>query len=189
MINTNSLCYRRLVPLHKRSVSFVLLTMAFMATPIHAQQTDIDPIQKSTSLMLQFFGPEALGIHVNHNTTKRIAMNFGLGVGLDAHIGLNGYLTDRSQKRFAWYGGLQVYLIREVVFSAGDIFGSMGSSGSSNKESQIGVYIPLGFEYIATKGFTLQLDIGPNLIGEDWGQTNTAPIMGSFKIGYTFRAK
>ena len=45
------------------------------------------------------------------------------------------------------------------------------------------------FYSMTKKGFTIQLDVGPNLIGKDWGQTNTAPIMGSFKIGYTFRAK
>jgi hypothetical protein len=42
---------------------------------------------------------------------------------------------------------------------------------------------------MAKKGFTIQLDIGPNFIKEDWGQTNTADILGSLKIGYTFRPK
>jgi len=109
---------------------------------------------------------------------------------LGIHLGTNFYLTNRNIKRFAWYGGLQLYLIREFQFNTGNIFGSMGSSSTTNKrESQAGIYFPIGFEYMAKKGFALQIDIGPNIVGKDWAQTNTAPIMGSFKIGYTFRPK
>jgi hypothetical protein len=81
-------------------------------------------------------------------------------------------------------------LIRKFQFSTGNFLGSWGSSSTTNKrESQPGIYFPIGFEYIAKKGFTVQMDVGPNLVGKDWVQTNTAPIMGSLKIGYTFNPR
>ena len=86
----------------------------------------------------------------------------------------------------------RVYWIRKAEpFINTDFFGSMGSTSytDNKRESQVGVYFPIGFEYIAKKGFTLQIDIGPNLVGKDWAQTSTAPIVGSFKIGYTFKPR
>ncbi len=188
MVNSLKVFYQRSVPLRNSMIFLVLLLVSATKTPVIAQQATSET-KKATSLMLQFFGPEALGIHVNHNASQRVSLNAGLGADLGVHIGANAYLTDRTLKRFAWYGGVQLYVIREFQFYAGNIFGSTGSSAGNKRETQIGVYIPVGFEYMAKKGFTLQLDIGPNLIKEDWGQTNTAIIMGSLKIGYTFRPK
>jgi len=187
MVNSSQVFYRRLV---LPKIIFVLLILFVVsATETMIAQQDKGDTENSTSLMLQFFGPEALGIHLNHNVSQRFSLNLGLGVGLDAHLGLNAYLTNRDLKRFAWYGGLQVYLIREVQFISVDIFGSMGSSTTNKRESQVGVYVPLGFEYIAKKGFTIQMDVGPNFVRDDWSQTNTASFMGSLKIGYTFKPK
>lgn len=188
MMNSLQVFYRRSVPLRNSMIFLVFLVISATDTVLIAQQ-DTSEIKKSTSLMLQFFGPEVLGIHVNHNASQRISLNAGLGVDLGVHIGANAYLTDRTLKRFAWYGGVQLFLIREFQFSTGNIFGSMGSSTRNKRETQVGVYIPVGFEYMAKKGFTIQLDIGPNFIKEDWGQNNTADILGSLKIGYTFRPK
>ena len=187
MVNSSQVFYRRLV-LPKIIFVFLILFIVSATETMIAQQTK-DDTEKSTSLMLQFFGPEALGIHINHNASQRFSLNLGLGAGLDAHIGLNAYLTKRDLKRFAWYGGLQVFIIREVQLISGNLFGSMGSSTTNKRESQVGVYIPIGFEYIAKKGFTIQLDVGPNFVKDDWGQTNTASYMGSLKIGYTFKPK
>ena len=190
MTKSRKVFYRNFIPTQNMLVILLIFTLTATQTHIKAQQ-DFKDIKKSTSLMLQFFGPEALGIHLNHNVTKRISLNLGLGADLGIHIGTNAYLTDRNLKRFAWYGGLQLYLIREFQFTNLAIFGSVngGSSTAHKKESQFGLYIPIGFEYVAKKGFTLQFDMGPNFVANDWGQTNTAPIMGSLKIGYTFRTK
>ena len=189
MINSFQVFYRKLVPSRNIVAVFLLFTITATQTFLTAQQVNSD-IKGSTSLMLQFFGPEALGINLNHNASQRVSLNAGLGADLGIHIGANAYLTDRSLKHFAWYGGVQLYLIREFQFSTGNIFGSWGSSSTTNKrESQAGIYFPIGFEYIAKKGFTVQMDVGPNLVGKDWAQTNTAPIMGSLKIGYTFKPR
>ena len=194
MVKPLQVFHRRLVPLKTIVALLILFGVSATETFIIAQQ-DSSHIKKSTSLMLQFLGPEALGIHVNHNASKRISLNLGIGANLDAHLDVNAYINDRDLSSFSFYGGLQVYLLREFRFSTGNIFGSMGSSSSmgssttNKRELQVGLYIPVGVEYIAKKGFSIQLDIGPNFIGEDWGQTNTAPIMGSLKVGYTFRPK
>ena len=54
---------------------------------------------------------------------------------------------------------------------------------------RLGVYFPIGYELITQKGFTFQIDVGPNLVKENWGQGNTFPIMGSIKIGITPKKK
>lgn len=174
----------RLVP---RKLIPMLLTSfiaAVMTNTVAAQQATTT--STSTSLMLQFFGPEALGIHVNHNTNDRFSMNIGLGLGLDAHIGVNVYPSRQNSRPISWYGGLQLFIVSQVSIGSIALFGT-GSSGSSKKDSQIGAYIPIGLEYVAKKNFTIQVDIGPNFVKEDWDQTNTGTFMGSLKIGYTFR--
>ncbi len=191
MINSFKAFYQRLAPSRNIAVVLALFINSATETFMIAQE-DSNHTKKSTSLMLQFYGPEVLGVHVNHNASKRISLNLGLGVDLDLHLGTNAYLTDRDLKRFAWYGGGQMYWIRKTEgFINTDFFGSMstGSYTTDKRESQVGVYFPIGFEYIARKGFTIQADVGPNLVSDDWSQVNTAPINGSFKIGYTFRPK
>ncbi|MFK7814281.1 MAG: hypothetical protein AB8B59_17415 [Maribacter sp.] len=173
-----------------QKIILIVIVISFLSSKennLLAQSTK--SIEKSTSIMGQLFGPEALGIHLNQNLEKRFSLNIGLGIGLDAHLGFNVYLNNRELKRFAWYCGLQAYLIHEVVFISGTIFGESDSSGSNKRDSQAGMYIPIGFEFISKNGFTIQLDLGPNFVKKDWDQTNTAPIMGSLKIGYTFRSK
>ena len=54
---------------------------------------------------------------------------------------------------------------------------------------QLGIYFPIGYESISKKGFTFQIDIGPNFVNENWEQINTSPIMGSIKIGITPKKK
>ena len=188
MINASQGFYRRLVPPRNIAIFLVLLALSATKTLINAQQNSKD-VKESTSLMLQFFGPEALGIHINHNVMPRVSLNLGIGFDLDAHLGFNAYFSNRELKRLALYGGLQVYLIRKVQFFTGNVFGSTGSSSTNKRDSQVGLYLPIGFEYIAKKGFTIQLDVGPNIVRNNWNQTNTGIVMGSFKIGYTFRPK
>jgi len=127
--------------------------------------------------MGQTWGPEGIGVHLNHNIGNKVSLNVGVGFLLDAHIGTNVYVTNRSKKRTSFYLGAQLATLREI-----NIIGS-------SRERQLGIYIPIGFEYIATKGFTMQVDIGPNFVDDDWGQVNTIPFIGSIKIGYTFKKK
>ena len=142
-----------------------------------AAQTRVANIKGSTSLMGQYWGLEILGVHVNHNLNHWLSINAGLGLGLQFHLGANFYLSKRTEKKTSFYVGAQTGRIREY-----NIFGPFG-------ESQFAVYLPIGFEYIASKGFTIQLDVGPNFVENDWAQSNTSSILGSIKIGYTFKKK
>lgn len=157
-----------------------ILMLLYLNSPVHSQNS-AENTRGSSSLFAQAGGPEVVGLHVNHNINKRIAIDAGLGVLLDAHIGLNGYLMDRDKKRTSLFLGLQFASIRRNSFL--DVF------NSDTTERQFGVYVPIGIEYTAPRGFTMQLDIGPNFVGEDFVQINTEPIMASLKIGYTFKKK
>lgn len=140
-------------------------------------QNNLADLKGSTSLMGQFWGIESVGFNLSHNINHRVSINGGLGVLLDYHLGTNFYLTDRRKKKSSFYLGVQIGSVRQV-----SIFGS-------SDESQLGIYVPLGFEYISSNGFTFQIDIGPNFVKEDWAQINTYPFLGSLKIGYTFKKK
>lgn len=140
-------------------------------------QNVIPDLKGSTSLTGQLWGFEAVGLNLNHNINHRISINAGLGVVLDLHVGTNIYLSNRKKKKTSLYIGAQFGSIKQI-----SLFGS-------SDKSQLGVYLPIGFEYIALKGFTIQVDIGPNFVKEDWIQINTFPVLGSLKIGYTFRKK
>lgn len=147
-----------------------------------AQKTS--DLNGSVSTLVQILGPELLGGYFNVNVNKRISVNAGLGVNLDAHLGSNVYLTNRINSLSALYTGVQLIYLRE--FTLIDIC-FYGSCSSGNPETQIGTYIPFGFEYIARRGFTIQLEAGLNFVQEDWGQRNTAPFLWLLRIGHTFK--
>ncbi|MEH0154700.1 hypothetical protein V6R21_11215 [Limibacter armeniacum] len=155
----------------------LFLYILFIIPPNCYAQKESTRVYNSTSIFLQLFGPEFLGVNLNYNINKRASLNLGLGVLLDGHIGTNIYVTDRSYHTSSMYIGTQAALI-----NYNPIFGS-------SSEMQIGLYIPIGYEYIAKKGFTIQFDIGPNLVRHDWGQANTEVLNASLKIGTTIRSK
>jgi len=164
---------RRSILKYWMSLLFIIITFNHSVVA----QNDGVGLKGSTSLFGQTGGPEVIGVHINHNVSHRVSLNVGVGLLLDAHIGTNVYLTNRVEKRKSLYLGAQLSNIREV-----NIIGS-------SRERQFGVYIPIGFEYIAPKGFTLQIDVGPNFVNDDYDQVNTLAFFGSIKVGYTFRKK
>ncbi len=157
-------------------ILFSTILIAIFTNTLSAQNT-VPDLKGSTAVVGQLWGIETIGLNINHNINHRVSINAGLGILLDLHLGANLYLTNRTKKKTSFYIGTQVGLIRQI-----SIFGS-------SDESQLGIYAPIGFEYIALKGFTILVDIGPNFVKEDWDQISTFPIMGSLKIGYTFRKK
>lgn len=155
-----------------------ILIMVFILTQntLNAQ-SDVPNVKGSTSLLGQVWGLEILGINVNHNLNHWLSLNAGVGIGLQFHLGANFYLNKRTEKRTSFFIGAQTGLIREYYLS-----GEFG-------DSQLAIYLPIGFEYRASKGFTIQLDVGPNFVKNDWSQSNTSSFLASIKIGYTFRKK
>jgi hypothetical protein len=123
------------------------------------------------SFYLQAWGPEGLGAHFNIYLSNRMSLNAGLGFNIDAHIGTNFYFTKRNKSKGAFYAGTQFCSYRIFKFNF------------TGKERQLAIYFPVGYEYIGKKGFSFQIDIGPNIIQKNWGQYNSLPILASLKIG------
>ncbi len=134
-------------------------------------------IAQTGGFYLQVYGPELFGLHINMNAGSKVSVNLGIGIDLDYHIGMNYYFGNRHISCSSIFAGLQIASQREFL-----VFG-----GSDEFRRQPALYIPIGYEYIARKGFSIQLDIGPNFVRENWDQWNTYPVNFSFKIGYVIR--
>lgn len=139
---------------------------------LHAQP-DTTKYGGRPSFYLQAWGPEGVGVHANVFLGNRMSLNAGLGFNIDAHIGTNFYFTKRNKSKGAFYAGAQLCSYRIFKFNF------------DGKERQLAFYVPVGYEYISKKGFSFQVDIGPNMIQKDWGQYNTLPFLASLKIGFT----
>ena len=139
-------------------------------------QSDSTSSDKKVSLMGQLWGPEILGGHLNFFLHDRLSINFGIGLNFDTHIGSNVYLKNRNSSARSLYVGAQVIHYRQFLLSG------------SNAETQLGIYLPLGYESVSSRGFTFQIEVGPNFVSKDWSQTNTLPLIASVRIGKTFAA-
>ena len=113
-------------------------------------------------------------MRVNVLVAYRLSINAGIGLNLDAHIGAGYYLIKSQNSGHRMYLGAEFVTIQMFQLS-GDMSGVR----------QLGIYFPIGYELITKKGFTLQFDIGPNVVKENWGQINTLPLTGSIKLGLT----
>ena len=162
--------------MERKACYLVVFIFIIFQTNVFAQ--DSLSIAGKTAIYGQLFGPEVLGIHFNVNTGKKTSLNFGIGVNVDVHAGMNYYFKKRQLSGSSAYAGFQVASIRDII-----IF------GSGDHSRQAGLYIPIGYEYNAKKGFSLQIDIGPNFVSEDWSQGNTYVINGSIKLGFLIKGK
>lgn len=140
------------------------------------EYTPIDTtlLYSRSAFLIQFWGPEILGFHFILNPLNRISINMGLGLFGNMHLGINYYFIDRTRSTSSIYIGSQFALVQKFI-----LFGTGG-------EGQLGMYIPLGYEYMARNGFIFQVDFGANIIEKDWGQRNTKPFLASLKIGYAY---
>ena len=154
----------------KTVIGFLFTICPLFSSHVNAQH-DSTKFGGRPSFYIQAIGPEGLGAHVNIFLGNRMSLNGGLGFNLDAHIGTNFYFTKRNRSKGAFYFGTQFCSYRIFKFNF------------TGKERQLAVYFPVGYEYIGKKGFSFQVDIGPNIIQKDWGQYNSSPILASIKIG------
>ena len=132
-------------------LTFLCICALLLTSSISAQK-DSTNYSGRPGFYAQFIGPEGLGAHVNIFLNNRSSVNFGLGFNLDAHIGSNFYFTKRNEHKSAFYLGAQLCSYRIFKFDF------------TGKERQVAVYVPFGFEFIGKKGFSFQIDIGPNFI-------------------------
>ena len=148
-----------------RAMVFLVSLMFVLPSDGSAQQlaqSDSTSSQKTVSLMGQLWGPEILGGHLNFFLHNRLSINFGIGLNFDAHVGSNIYLKDRNSSARSLFVGAQVIHYRQFLFSG------------SNAETQLGIYLPLGYESVSSGGFTFQVEVGdivgaslPNLRSHD----------------------
>lgn len=164
----------------KAFLIFICFISVFLFHTKLIAQNDTLKFNGKSSLLLDIYGPEVIGIYFNYYINNRISVNTGLGIFLDFHLGTNVYLIRRNKSRHAIYIGGQIAHYRTIPVS-------FGWGDPHEPDSQFGIYFPIGYEYCAKKNFTLQIDLGPNIVSEEnWGQTNTYPLMFSIKIGKTF---
>lgn len=164
--------------LHKITILILIGCLSLItARPVSAQ-ADSTNFAGRANIMLQFWGPELLGVHVNVYLSNRFSLNFGLGFNADFHGGGNYYFSPRNRSSSSFFFGAQFNSIREIQFN---IFGG----NPPPPERQFGFYIPIGFERVARKNFTFQADVGPNFVMQNWNQANTMGLMASLKIGLT----
>jgi hypothetical protein len=161
-------------------VAIWILIFTFSIPTKLTAQNDTSSFKSRSSLLFELFGPELMGGYFNYFISNRISANLGIGLDLDFHLGSNIYLVRRNKLRHSIYLGGQIIYYRKSTMSF------IGFGGPIKPDHQIGFYLPIGYEYISKKGFTLQIDLGPNFVSRDWDQSNTKPILFSFKIGKTF---
>ena len=133
-----------------------------------------DSLRAKNSLTFQLFGPEVFGVCYNHYLSRHFSLNAGIGAGMCIHIGFNYYPLKVSP--FSLYFGGQ--LCRLTLVDLGNLV--------ENHGSQAGFYLPVGLQYTAPKGFTLQFEGGYIIFKEDWGQRNTQPFLYTIRIGKTW---
>jgi hypothetical protein len=157
---------------------FLILTFSFHKKL--AAQSDTLNFKGKSSLLFEMWGPEVIGGYFNYFINNRISANLGIGFDLDFHLGSNLYLIRRNKSRHS------IYLSGQIISYNKNTISFIGIGQAPEPDRQLGFYLPIGYEYISKKGFTLQIDLGPNFVSRDWDQSNTKPIVFSFKTGKTF---
>ena len=157
---------------NKRYISFIFLLL-FTSLKGFAQ-SGLPEFPGKVSVLGQLLGPELLGISTNVYVSNRLAITTGIGLNANLHAGLNYYLFDRSLSRTTFYVGFQIITVKEY-----DEF------NSEETEQLAGIYFPIGMEFISPKGFTLQVEAGPNILNGNGEQANTGPFQIAFRIGKT----
>ncbi len=158
----------------------ILLLLAFSLILVmegHAQNDSLD-FYDATGIYVEGFGPSLFGLNANYYLGNRVSFNLGAGINLDLHLGANLYLINRARSNHSLYISGQVCMIRELTMPL--------YVNISSKKKQTGLFVPLGYEFVGNKGFSVQLECGPNFVNEDYGQTNTKPVVFLIRLGKTF---
>jgi hypothetical protein len=157
----------------------VLLSWILLSSVYLFSQTESSAFKGRTSFLFDIGSSKIVGLDVNHYLNNRLSLNLGLGYTANFHIGTNFYIIERSHSPSSIYTGLQF-----VGYNDSYEFGGEG-------EKWLGIYLPLGYEYVGQKGFTFQLDLGPSFFGKKYftGDTPSTYFFWSIKVGKTFKRK
>jgi predicted RNA-binding protein with TRAM domain len=111
--------------------------------------------------------------HINNDTDKKYVMFVHNSYPGDV---VKAQILKLKKSRHHLFAGIELTTVQQVEPFADKMWSGV---------RQFGIYLPVGYQLIGKKGFTLQVDIGPNFVNENWGQINTSPILGSIKLGIT----
>lgn len=164
------------IPCTKRIFLVLALPLLFVAEGL-AQNDSLD-YYDATGIYVEALGPSLLGLNANYYLGNRVSFNLGAGINLDIHLGANLYLINRARSNHSLYISGQVCMIRELTTPM--------YVNISSKKKQTGLFVPLGYEFVGRKGFSMQVECGPNFVNEDYGQTNTKPVVFLIRLGKTF---
>lgn len=165
----------------RRAILFALISLASQSVA-GVQLTDASLFRDSTDIRISRFsgrfamfaqisGHPVLGASANVFIIPHLSLNAGIGL-VGHHFGANIYLLRRAAiTKLCPYVGFQRVYVREVSFL------------SDSHRHQWGWFLPLGLEFIARKGVSMQFELGSDFFATDYGQWNTSGFMATFRIG------
>lgn len=158
----------------------IVILSCILLSPVYLfSQSEPSAFKGRTSFLFHLGLPEIGGLEVNHYLNNRLSLNLGLGYTANFHLGTNFYLVERSNSPSSVYTGFKF-----VGYNDSYVFGGEG-------EKWLGIYLPLGYEFVGGKGFTFQLDLGPCFFEKKYftDDTPSAYLFWSVKIGKTIKRR
>jgi hypothetical protein len=157
----------------------VILGIIILSSVNFMAQEDTNDFKGRTSFLLHAGTPEFFGLYLNHYLNNRFSLNAGLGYTSNFHLGTNFYIIERNLSSSSLYAGAQF-----VSYDDSYEFG-----GGPDYERHLGVFIPVGYEYVGKKKFTFQIDIGPAFLEKKSSESKSVFIFFAFKFGITTKRK
>ena len=147
----------------------ILIMLMLISNNVLAQESPAQDSERRLGVNVNVLGPTILlSVSVDYFVTPKTNVELGTGV-----IGIYGgvkYHWNRNQSESGWtpYAGLDLTFIPEICFI-------------SCAPARIGLYIPVGMQFMSNGGFTF----GAEIAGLILDNTKT-PLWGALKLGYHF---
>lgn len=155
--------------LKMKTLKKIAITLSFVfALLITTNTFSQETITEKNNISFSILGTSSyLGVTYERMLTDKWAAEIGLGV-LSVGFGATYYPWEIKEDDISFYTGVK-YSSPNVITTIFLI---------PDKTESV-VYIPLGFTYATSGGFSLGLDVGPNLTGG-------ASVFGNIKAGFRF---
>ncbi len=158
-----------LTSLKNISLKKVAITLSFAFAFLFALNSNAqEKITEKNNISFSILGTSSyLGVTYERMLTDKWAAEIGVGI-LSVGFGATYYPWEIKEDDISFYTGVK-YSSPNIITYAFLI---------PDKTESI-VYIPLGFTYATSGGFSLGLDVGPNLTG-------STSVFGNIKAGFRF---
>lgn len=148
----------------KIAITLSLVVATLLSANVNAQDT----ITEKNNISFSILGTSSyVGVTYERMLTDKWAAEIGVGL-LSVGFGATYYPWEIKEDDVSFYTGVK-YSSPNVISFAFLIPDETASS----------VYIPIGFTYATSGGFSLGLDVGPTLSGE-------SAVFGNIKAGFRF---